>query len=70
MQNERKRILTMLENGTISMDEALTLLEAMEKKQTSTDNGSTQTTETKFTGEDANQDNANDFSGQSKDKDP
>ncbi|WHT49449.1 DUF4097 family beta strand repeat-containing protein [Sporosarcina thermotolerans] len=31
MQNERKRILTMLENGTISMDEALTLLEAMEK---------------------------------------
>jgi len=32
MQNERKRILTMLENGTISMDEALTLLESMEKK--------------------------------------
>src|SRR5690606_8452058 len=70
MQNERKRILIMLENGTISMDEALTLLEAMEKKQPSTDNGSTQTTETEFTGEDANQDNANDFSGQSKDKDP
>lgn len=34
MQNERKRILTMLENGTISMDEALTLLEAMEKNTT------------------------------------
>lgn len=34
MQNERKRILTMLENGTISMEEALTLLETMEKKQT------------------------------------
>ncbi|WP_339254174.1 DUF4097 family beta strand repeat-containing protein [Sporosarcina sp. FSL W8-0480] len=31
MQNERKRILTMLENGTISMDEALTLLEALDK---------------------------------------
>lgn len=29
MQNERKRILTMLENGTISTDEALTLLEAL-----------------------------------------
>ncbi|WP_432352751.1 DUF4097 family beta strand repeat-containing protein [Sporosarcina sp. A2] len=27
MQNERKRILTMLENGKITMDEALTLLE-------------------------------------------
>ena len=30
MQNERKRILTMLENGTISMDEALTLLENLD----------------------------------------
>lgn len=29
MQNERKRILTMLENGTITTDEALTLLEAL-----------------------------------------
>lgn len=32
MQNERKRILTMLENGTISTDEALTLLEALSEK--------------------------------------
>ncbi|MCG3088659.1 DUF4097 family beta strand repeat-containing protein [Sporosarcina cyprini] len=31
MQNERKRILTMVENGTITIEEALTLLEAMEK---------------------------------------
>ncbi|QTD42825.1 DUF4097 family beta strand repeat-containing protein [Sporosarcina sp. Te-1] len=31
MQNERKRILSMLENGTITIEEALTLLEAMEK---------------------------------------
>jgi len=31
MQNERKRILTMVENGTISIEEALTLLEALEK---------------------------------------
>ncbi|MCG7337502.1 DUF4097 family beta strand repeat-containing protein [Sporosarcina sp. ACRSM] len=29
MQNERKRILAMLENGTITTDEALTLLEAL-----------------------------------------
>ena len=29
MQNERKRILAMLENGTISTDEALTLLEKL-----------------------------------------
>ncbi|KXH79286.1 DUF4097 domain-containing protein [Sporosarcina sp. HYO08] len=38
MQNERKRILTMLENGTITTDEALTLLEALgkpEQKQSS-----------------------------------
>lgn len=32
MQNERKRILNMLENGTISTDEALTLLEALSEK--------------------------------------
>lgn len=40
MQNERKRILTMLENGTITTDEALTLLEALgqteQKKDTTT----------------------------------
>lgn len=70
MQNERKRILTMLENGTISMDEALTLLEAMEKPKPSTDNGATQTEETKFTGEDANQDYAKEDSGNSKSEDP
>ena len=29
MQNERKRILAMLENGTITTDEALTLLETL-----------------------------------------
>ncbi|MCG7345567.1 DUF4097 family beta strand repeat-containing protein [Sporosarcina sp. ACRSL] len=45
MQEERKRILTMLENGTISMDEALTLLEAMEKTQTSSNSGAAQTEE-------------------------
>lgn len=33
MQNERKRILTMLENGTISTDEALTLLEALSQSE-------------------------------------
>lgn len=39
MQNERKRILTMLENGTISMDEALTLLEKLDvNKKTVTEN--------------------------------
>ncbi|GEM_PF-197262 len=32
MQNERKRILNMLENGTISTDEALTLLEALSQQ--------------------------------------
>ncbi len=31
MQEKRKRILTMLENGTISMDEALLLLEQLQK---------------------------------------
>lgn len=34
MQNERKRILNMLENGTISTDEALTLLEALSHQDT------------------------------------
>ncbi|GKV69912.1 DUF4097 domain-containing protein [Sporosarcina sp. NCCP-2716] len=34
MQNERKRILNMLENGTISTDEALTLLEALSQQDT------------------------------------
>ncbi|MFC5602409.1 DUF4097 family beta strand repeat-containing protein [Sporosarcina koreensis] len=64
MQNERKRILTMLENGTISMDEALTLLEAMEKKQSTT--GTSQAEEKKiFTEEPTSQD----FSGKSEDKD-
>lgn len=29
MQNERKRILAMLENGTITTEEALTLLETL-----------------------------------------
>ena len=29
MQNERKRILAMLENGKITTDEALTLLETL-----------------------------------------
>ena len=37
MQNERKRILEMVENGKISAQEAITLLEALEKK-----NGATQ----------------------------
>ncbi|HEX5564772.1 MAG TPA: DUF4097 family beta strand repeat-containing protein [Sporosarcina sp.] len=64
MQNERKRILTMLENGTISMDEALTLLEAMEKKQTST--GFSQAEEKKtFTEEPKSED----FSGNATGKD-
>lgn len=35
MQNERQRILAMLENGTITTDEALTLLETLgQSKQT------------------------------------
>lgn len=34
MQDKRKRILAMLENGTISMDEALTLLEQLETTET------------------------------------
>ena len=33
MQNERKRILAMLENGTITTDEALTLLETLGKTE-------------------------------------
>ncbi|MGG0666918.1 DUF4097 family beta strand repeat-containing protein [Sporosarcina koreensis] len=70
MQNERKRILTMLENGTISMDEALTLLEAMEKKQTPTDSGADQTVEKKIFTEESQQDDPQDFSGKTKDKDP
>lgn len=36
MQSKRKRILTMLENGTISTDEALTLLENLSESQTDT----------------------------------
>lgn len=36
MQNERQRILQLVENGTISAQEALTLLEALEKKPQST----------------------------------
>ena len=69
MQNERKRILTMLENGTISMDEALTLLETMEKKQNPIDSGAGQTKEKKTFSEEPQQDNAKGFSGNSKDKD-
>src|SRR5690606_31891894 len=62
MQNERKRILTMLENGTISMDEALTLLEAMEKKQSTT--GSSRAEEKKaFTEEES-------YTGNAEGKDP
>ncbi|WP_210471252.1 DUF4097 family beta strand repeat-containing protein [Sporosarcina sp. 6E9] len=37
MQSKRKRILTMLENGTITTDEALTLLENLNEEQTSTE---------------------------------
>ncbi|MFS0577215.1 DUF4097 family beta strand repeat-containing protein [Sporosarcina sp. 179-K 3D1 HS] len=36
MQNERKRILAMLENGTITTDEALTLLEKLGQSQNET----------------------------------
>ncbi|WP_432360600.1 DUF4097 family beta strand repeat-containing protein [Sporosarcina sp. UB5] len=68
MQNERKRILTMLENGTISMDEALTLLEAMEKKSTPND-GASESKEKKTFDEGSEQDNTKDDSG-SKGKDP
>ncbi|MCM3712202.1 DUF4097 family beta strand repeat-containing protein [Sporosarcina luteola] len=68
MQNERKRILTMLENGTISMDEALTLLETMEKRQSTTD--SSQMDETKVYNEEFQQESSKDYSGRSQDKDP
>lgn len=68
MQNERKRILTMLENGTISMDEALTLLETMEKKQSTAD--SSQVDEKKVYNEEYQQDSTKDYSGSSKEKDP
>lgn len=37
MQNERKRILAMLENGTITTDEALTLLEKLGQSQQPTE---------------------------------
>lgn len=36
MQNERKRILQLVENGTISADEAITLFEALSKQKEST----------------------------------
>ena len=36
MENERKRILKLVENGTISAEEAIVLLEALTKKQDST----------------------------------
>ena len=36
MQNERKRILQLVENGIISADEAITLLEALSNQQEST----------------------------------
>ena len=36
MENERKRILKLVENGTISAEEAIILLEALSKKQDST----------------------------------
>ncbi|WP_262177323.1 DUF4097 family beta strand repeat-containing protein [Saccharococcus sp. Marseille-Q5394] len=68
MQNERKRILTMLENGTISMDEALTLLETMEKRQSTTD--SSQMDEKIVYNEEFQQDSSKDDSGRSQGKDP
>lgn len=70
MQNERKRILTMLENGTISMDEALTLLESMEKKQNTTYSEATQTEAKKFFTEEPQQKETKDYTGNSKGKDP
>ena len=36
MENERKRILKLVENGTISAEEAIILLEALTKEQNST----------------------------------
>lgn len=48
MQNERQRILAMLENGTITTDEALTLLEALgQSKQTAKPFGAEEVTLTK-----------------------
>ena len=44
MQSKRKRILTMLENGTITTDEALTLLEKLNGEQT-TGQGTTETSQ-------------------------
>lgn len=44
MQSKRKRILTMLENGTITTDEALTLLENLNGEQT-TEQGTTETSQ-------------------------
>jgi DUF4097 and DUF4098 domain-containing protein YvlB len=44
MQSKRKRILTMLENGTITTDEALTLLENLNGEQT-TGQGTTETSQ-------------------------
>ena len=45
MQSKRKRILTMLENGTITTDEALTLLEKLNGEQT-TGQETTETSQT------------------------
>lgn len=69
MQNERKRILTMLENGTISMDEALTLLETMEKKQSATDSGTSNTEEKKTFTEEPQQEDTKDSSRKEEGKD-
>lgn len=38
MQNERQRILELVEKGTISAQEAITLLEALEQPSKSTQN--------------------------------
>ena len=47
MQSKRKRILTMLENGTISMDEALSLLENLSDAPTDTHESKTVVVEPK-----------------------
>jgi DUF4097 and DUF4098 domain-containing protein YvlB len=49
MQSKRKRILTMLENGTITTDEALTLLENLNGEQT-TGQGTTETSQSTTSG--------------------
>ncbi|QUW23434.1 DUF4097 family beta strand repeat protein [Sporosarcina sp. Marseille-Q4063] len=49
MQSKRKRILTMLENGTITTDEALTLLEKLNGEQT-TGQGTTEPSQTSTEG--------------------